>query len=55
MTMSTSSTQILASKCHALLKEPGLLGEMADFRDGAGKGQFEIEHLFVLKDKKVLK
>lgn len=53
--MSTASVQILLSKCHALLKEPGLLEEMADFRAGPGKGQFEVEHLFVPKDKELFK
>lgn len=32
ITMSTISVQILAFKCHILLKEPGFLGEMGDFR-----------------------
>lgn len=32
LTMSTISIQIFASKCHVLLKEPGFLEEMDDFR-----------------------
>lgn len=38
---STSSTQILVSKIILQQKEPGLLGEVADSRTGAGNIQHE--------------
>lgn len=53
--LTVSTAQTLASKCHGLLYEPGLLREMADLRALTGKGQLEMEHLFVPKDKDVPK
>lgn len=49
---STSSTQILVSKCHAPIKEHGLLGEMTDFKAGEEKfNKTSLEHCVVPESK----
>ena len=52
----SGSSGILPTACiQPVLYQPGLLGETAALGALMGKGQFETEHLFVPKDKEVLK
>lgn len=53
--MSILSTQILFLNSILHPKEAGLLGEMADYIGGVGKGKMNLECFVLLRNKKALK